>query len=139
MTSKNLVQELLIKKNELLAVRAVQVAQDEEDWCLKKIRIMRQTSDNIDSGIETKAEALTKKATTEAITKRATEDAVVETPVVEVTESVAKAQTDRKAKAKANEDRIVALGKLRGRSPGAVGGRSTGRSPGAARDGGKKK
>ena len=139
-TTKNLVEELLVKKNELLAVRAVQAAQDAEDWRLKKIRIMKQTRDEIASGIEAKAEALAKKAAAEAIAKKAAEDAAAEAAEEAAAEAAEKAKADRKAKKEAEERRKAALGKLRGRSPGA-GGRSSsaGRSPGAAGGGGKKK
>ncbi len=58
MTTKNLVQELLVETNELLASRAVQAVQEEEDCRLKKIRIMEQTRDEIASGIEAKAESI---------------------------------------------------------------------------------
>jgi hypothetical protein len=116
-TTKNLVEELLVKKNELLAARAVQAAQDAEDWRLKKIRIMKQTRDEIASGIEAKAEALAKKAAAEAIAKKAAEDAAAEAAADAALDAKIKARADKKAEAARKE----ALKKLRSKGSGAAG------------------
>jgi hypothetical protein len=130
-TTKNLVEELLVKKNELLAARAVQAAQDAEDWRLKKIRIMKQTRDEIASGIEAKAEALAKKAAAEAIAKKAAEDAAAEAAADAALDAKIKARADKKAEAARKE----ALKKLRSKGSGAAG---TAGSAGAAGGKGKR-
>ena len=126
-TTKNLVEELLIKKNELLADRAQKAAQA-EDWRLKKIRIMKQTRDEIDSGFAPKAEKYRKEEEAKAIAKKAAEDAAAADAAAEAAiDAKIKAAAEAKAKAKRDADRQAARSKLRGRSA----------SPGAAR--GKKK
>jgi hypothetical protein len=126
-TTKNLVEELLIKKNELLADRAQKAAQA-EDWRLKKIRIMKQTRDEIDSGFAPKAEKYRKEEEAKAIAKKAVEDAAAAEAAAEAAiDAKIKAAAEAKAKAKRDADRQAARSKLRGRSA----------SPGAAR--GKKK
>jgi hypothetical protein len=120
-TTKNLVQELLISKNELLAARAVQAAQEEEDWRLKKIRIMKQTRDEIGSGFAPKIEKYRKEEEAKAIAKKAAEDAAAEAAAEAALDAKIKAKADKKAKKEAEERRKADLKKLRGRSPGGAG------------------
>jgi len=119
-TTKNLVEELLIKKNELLADRAQKAAQA-EDWRLKKIRIMKQTRDEIGSGFAPKIEKYRKEEEAKAIAKKAAEDAAAEAAADAALDSKIKAKADKKAKKQAEERRKAALKKLRGRSPGGAG------------------
>lgn len=116
-TTKNLVQELLVSKNELLATRALKAVQDaEEDWRLKKIRIMKQTRDEIDSGLTAR-----KKLSAEAIAKKAAEDAAAEAAADAAVDARIKARAQASAKAKAEAARKEALKKLRGKGSGGAG------------------
>jgi hypothetical protein len=127
-TTKNLVQELLVKKNELLAARAQKALDDAaEDWRLKKIRIMKQTRDEIGSGFAPKAEKYRKEEEAKAIAKKAAEDAAAEAAAEAALDAKIKAAAEAQAKAKRDADRQAARSKLRGRNA----------SPGASR--GKKK
>ena len=143
-TTKNLVEELLISKNELLAARAQKAAQDAEDWRLKKIRIMKQTRDEIDSGFAPKAEKYRKEEEAKAIAKKAAEDAAAEAAAEAALDAKIKAAAEAKQKRTAEAKRKEALDKLRSSFSAAGGGAAGGggrggggRSPGAA--GGKKK
>jgi hypothetical protein len=92
-TTKNLVYELLAKKNELLTARAEKAAQDAEDWRLKKIRIMKQTRDEIDSGFAPKAEAY-EKAKAKAIAKKIAQDFIAKKMAEAAAEAAAEAKTN---------------------------------------------
>jgi hypothetical protein len=126
-TTKNLVEELLIKKNELLADRAQKAAQDAEDLRLKQIRMAKEKAE-AEARAKEEADARAKaKAEAEAKAKKAAEDAAAEAAAEAALDAKIKAAAEAKAKAKKEADRQAARSKLRGRSA----------SPGAAR--GKKK
>jgi hypothetical protein len=122
--TKNLVQELLVKKNELLTARAEKAAQDAEDWRLKKIRIMKQTKDEIASGFAPKVEAY-EKAKAKAKAKKIAENFIAKKIAEAAAEAAAEAKTNSAlAKFQANLRGAAARKKLR-----SVGGAAGGGSP----------
>jgi hypothetical protein len=108
-TTKNLVEELLIKKNELLADRAQKAAQA-EDWRLKKIRIMKQTRDEIDSGFAPKAEKYRKEEEAKAIAAKAAKKAAKKAAA----QAAAQAAAEAAAEAKTNSALAKFQAKMRG-------------------------
>ena len=108
-TTKNLVEELLIKKNELLADRAQKAAQA-EDWRLKKIRIMKQTRDEIDSGFAPKAEKYRKEEDAKAIAAKAAAKAAKKSAKKAAEQAAAEAA----AQAKTNSALAKFQAKMRG-------------------------
>lgn len=120
-TTKNLVYELLAKKNELLTARAEKAVQDAEDWRLKKIRIMKQTRDEIDSGFAPKAAAY-EKAKAKAAAKKIAQDFIAKKMAEAAAEAAAEAKTNSAlAKFQANLRGAAARKKLRS-AGGAAGG-----------------
>ena len=93
-TVKNLVEELLISKNELLAARALQAAQDAEDWRLKKIRIMKQTRDEIGAGGAAKAKAFGEQQVAAAAAEKAAKEAAKKARAEAKADAIAEAKTN---------------------------------------------
>ena len=107
----------------MLTVRAEKAAQDEEDWRLKKIRIMKQTRDEIDSGFTPKTEAY-EKAKAKAKAKKIAEKFIAKKIAEAAAEAAAEAKTNSAlVKFQANLRGAAARKKLRS-TGGAAGGAS---------------